>query len=78
MQDIDALKKKSLAELRQIAQVLGINESLKKNDLINKIMEVAATPGDNQNKKEDNAAPTKKRGPRQVLYPVRYGQKQII
>lgn len=67
MQDIDALKKKSLAELRQIAQVLGINESLKKNDLINKIMEVAATPGDNQNKKEDNAAPTKKRGPRKRI-----------
>ena len=43
MQDLDALKGKSLAELREIAKVLGIgNVMLKKRELMEKIAEVTA------------------------------------
>ena len=42
MQDLDALKMKSLAELRQIAKALGINEQLKKKELLDRIVEVAS------------------------------------
>ena len=41
MQEIDALKTKSLAELRQIGKALGINDQLKKKDLIDRIVAVA-------------------------------------
>ena len=43
MQDLDALKGKSLAELREIAKVLGIgNVMLKKRELMEKIAEATA------------------------------------
>ena len=42
MQELDALKAKSLAELRQIAKALGINEQLKKKELLDRIVEVAS------------------------------------
>ena len=42
MQELDALKMKSLAELRQIAKALGINEQLKKKELLERIVEVAS------------------------------------
>lgn len=41
MQDLDALRKKSLAELREIAKTLGIKGQFKKEDLINKIIGVS-------------------------------------
>ena len=41
MQDLDALKMKSLSELRQIAKALGINEQLKKKELtLNKTLKL--------------------------------------
>ncbi len=64
MQDIDTLKKKSLSELRQIAKVLGINEPLKKKELINRIIETAQGPQIPQ--ETDNKVPAK-RGPRKRL-----------
>ncbi len=42
MQELDALKTKSLAELRQIAKALGITEQLKKKELLERIVEVAS------------------------------------
>ncbi len=42
MQELDALKAKSLSELRQIAKALGINEQLKKKELLDRIVEVAS------------------------------------
>ena len=43
MQDLDALKGKSLAELREIAKLLGIgNVMLKKRELMEKIAEATA------------------------------------
>ncbi len=42
MQEFDALKAKSLSELRQIAKALGINEQLKKKELLDRIVEVAS------------------------------------
>ena len=43
MQDLNALKGKSLAELREIAKVLGIGDvMLKKRELMEKIAEAAA------------------------------------
>jgi len=42
MQELDALKAKSLAELRQIAKALGITEQLKKKELLDRIVEVAS------------------------------------
>ena len=44
MQDFSALEGKSIAELREIAKVLGINNTtLRKKDLLNKIVEVATS-----------------------------------
>ena len=46
MQDLDALKGKSLAELREIAKVLGIgNVMLKKRELMEKIAEASRVMG---------------------------------
>ncbi len=42
MQELEALKTKSLAELRQIAKALGITEQLKKKELLDRIVEVAS------------------------------------
>ena len=42
MQELEALKTKSLAELRQIAKALGITEQLKKIELLDRIVEVAS------------------------------------
>ena len=42
MQELDALKAKSLSELRQIAKALGITEQLKKKELLDRIVEVAS------------------------------------
>ena len=46
MQDIDVLRGKSLAELREIGRSLGIRAQMKKEDLISKIIEVASQPED--------------------------------
>ena len=44
MQDFSALEGKSIAELREIAKALGINDTtLRKKDLLNKIVEVATS-----------------------------------
>ena len=59
MQDLNALEGKSIAELREIAKVLGINDSsLRKKDLLNKIIEVASTNIDAEPTKENNTATT--------------------
>ena len=45
MQELNALEGKSLAELREIAKVLGISDTtLRKKELTNKIIEVATAP----------------------------------
>ena len=45
MQDLSALEGKTILELREIARVLGITPStMKKGELINKIIEVASAP----------------------------------
>ena len=57
MQDLDALKGKSLAELREIAKVLGIgNVMLKKRELMEKIAE--ATAGTEASAANDTNVPT--------------------
>ena len=60
MQEIDALKGKKIAELRQIAEVLGITEPLKKPELIARIIEVSSTEVTN----EHTSQPLKERRPR--------------
>ena len=55
MQDINVLKGKSLAELREIGRSLGIKAQMKKNDLIAKIIEVAS----DDNAGREDSAPTK-------------------
>ncbi|MCC8035324.1 MAG: Rho termination factor N-terminal domain-containing protein, partial [Rikenellaceae bacterium] len=42
MQDYNALKSKSLAELREIGRSLGIRAQMRKNDLIQQIIELSA------------------------------------
>lgn len=59
MQDLNALEGKSIAELREIAKVLGINDSsLRKKDLLNKIIEIASAHIDTEPAKENNTATT--------------------
>ncbi|MCC8018844.1 MAG: transcription termination factor Rho [Rikenellaceae bacterium] len=50
MQDFNALKSKSLAELRKLGRSFGIRTQMRKNDLIQKIIELsAAREGEQQN-----------------------------
>lgn len=61
MQDLDALKGKSLAELREIAKVLGIgNVMLKKRELMEKIAE--ATAGTEASAANDTNVPAPETG----------------
>ena len=58
MQDLNALKGKSLAELREIAKVLGIGDvMLKKRELMEKIAEAAAAEAPAQEPVSAEAAP---------------------
>ena len=65
MQEIDALKTKSLAELRQIGKALGINDQLKKKDLIDRIVAVATSEvAEEQNSSTEAPIEKPKRGGR--------------
>ena len=65
MQEIDALKTKSLAELRQIGKALGINDQLKKKDLIDRIVAVATDEvAEEQNSSTEAPIEKPKRGRR--------------
>ena len=65
MQELDALKMKSLAELRQIAKALGINEQLKKKELLDRIVEVASgAPAETTEMSTKESADKVKRGRR--------------
>ncbi|MBR5136018.1 MAG: transcription termination factor Rho, partial [Rikenellaceae bacterium] len=65
MQELDALKMKSLAELRQIAKALGINEQLKKKELLERIVEVASgAPAETTEMSTKESANKAKRGRR--------------
>ena len=57
MQDFSALEGKSIAELREIAKVLGINDTtLRKKDLLNKIVEVATSAPESSEPTESSAS----------------------
>lgn len=60
MQDIDALKAKSVAELREIARALGIVEPMKKKELIERI----ANNGTQQEPAPEDVRPKRGRRPR--------------
>lgn len=67
MQELEALKTKSLAELRQIAKALGITEQLKKKELLDRIVEVASgatTDGAEPARTEPDDKPKRGRRPR--------------
>ena len=67
MQELEALKTKSLAELRQIAKALGITEQLKKKELLDRIVEVASgatTDSAEPARTEPNDKPKRGRRPR--------------
>ena len=56
MQELSALEGKSIAELREIAKVLGINDTtLRKKDLLNKIIEVATSEPETSEPTESSA-----------------------
>ena len=60
MQEIDALKAKSLAELRQIGKALGITDQLKKKELIDRIVAVATGAESVEESSPANDVPTEK------------------
>ena len=60
MQEIDALKAKSLAELRQIGKALGITDQLKKKELIDRIVAVATGAESVEESSNADNAPTEK------------------
>lgn len=67
MQEQDALKTKNLAELREIAKVLGIKGQFKKDELIKKIMEAASKNSSRNNNNEvDTAVPNRSRRGRKL------------
>ena len=76
MQDLSTLEGKTLAELREIGKVLGINDtSLKKQDLLNQILaatstELAESPASVQEAQAQSDAP-KKRGRRPRMNSLR-------
>ena len=78
MQDLDALKGKSLAELREIGKVLGIDgSSMKKKELFDRIVEVVSAPIPNGEGSQPTAQESttddapKKRGRRPRMSTVR-------
>ena len=76
MQDFDALEGKTLAELREIGKVLGVNDTtLRKKELLDKIIEVAtgAPVADSQAAEPVSAEPAapKKRGRRPRMNTLR-------
>lgn len=69
MQDYNALKSKSLAELREIGRSVGIRTQMRKNDLIQKIIELSAAQELQDESRADEAPsgvgqPEKRRGRR--------------
>ena len=73
MQDMSALEGKSLAELREIAKVLGITDTtLRKKELINRIIEVASAGSDAPEPAvKDEAGEAKRRGRRPRMSSVK-------
>ena len=74
MQDFSALEGKSIAELREIAKVLGINDTtLRKKDLLNKIVEVATSAPESSEPTESSASSDepKRRGRRPRMSSVK-------
>ena len=73
MQDMSALEGKSLAELREIAKVLGITDTtLRKKELMNRIIEVAsAGSGEPEPVVKDEAGEAKRRGRRPRMSSVK-------
>ena len=69
MQELSALEGKTIHELREIARVLGITPStMKKGELLNKIIEVASTASSN-----DSDAHPPKRGRRPRMNSIKVG-----
>ena len=73
MQDMSALEGKSLAELREIAKVLGITDTtLRKKELMNRIIEVASAGSDAPEPAvKDEAGEAKRRGRRPRMRSVK-------
>ena len=73
MQDMSALEGKSLAELREIAKVLGITDTtLRKKELMNRIIEVASAGSDAPEPAvKDEAGEAKRRGRRPRMSSVK-------
>ena len=73
MQDMSALEGKSLAELREIAKVLGITDTtLRKKELMNRIIEVASAGSDEPAPAvKDEAGEAKRRGRRPRMSSVK-------
>ncbi|MBO5813002.1 MAG: Rho termination factor N-terminal domain-containing protein, partial [Alistipes sp.] len=74
MQELSALEGKSIAELREIAKVLGINDTtLRKKDLLNKIIEVATSAPETSEPTESNPSSDepKRRGRRPRMSSVK-------
>ncbi|MCD8101495.1 MAG: transcription termination factor Rho [Alistipes sp.] len=57
MQDFNALKSKSLAELRELGRSFGIRTQMRKNDLIQKIIELSAARDGQQQNGGENQPP---------------------
>ena len=80
MHDMSALEGKSIAELREIAKVLGITDTtLRKKELMNKIVEVASVGMAESEAPADNAptAEPKRRGRRPRMSSVRVENEDV-
>ena len=84
MQDLNALEGKSIAELREIAKVLGIADtSLRKKELLNKIVEVASAnitsePDQESNSTEESNPEPKRRGRRPRMNSVMVKNETLV
>ena len=84
MQDLNALEGKSIAELREIAKVLGIvDTSLRKKELLNKIVEVASAnitsePDQESNSTEESNPEPKRRGRRPRMNSVMVKNETLV
>lgn len=79
MQDLEALEKKSLTELREIARALGVgNIMVKKRDLIAKIVDETQNDGTVKESSDTDQVPSRKRGrrPRTTVSEVTHGNPQ--
>lgn len=78
MQDAEALRGKSLAELREIGRAMGIKAQMRKQELLDRILELSARGEESQRAEPENAAEAGKTTEEPVSEKQRRGRRPKV